>query len=193
MSDQTETEPSEPEEPSGRFGFSSGVSHRTGQPFVDLTWGDRRAQVPPFIARQIGMQALEVAEAAVSDAAVFRLLVESMGAEEAQAGAFVAMLRDHRYAVDEAPEATFAFRETDFEDQGETGNLPEKVEGKHRWVVMAGYSLDDQSVALAFEGEEMHLDHENRFALTVGCYDCEQTYNAAKGEPCPGDPEQLTV
>jgi hypothetical protein len=135
MSDQTETDPDD-----FSFGFVSGISAQTKLPFVNIHWGDRMAQVPPFIARQLGQQAFQVAEAAESDAAVFHMLTEGIGLDEDKAGAF------------------------------------------------ASYSVSPEAISTAFAGESLYLDHESRFALVIGCYDCEQDYDACKDQPCLGDP-----
>jgi hypothetical protein len=181
MSDQTETDPDD-----FSFGFVSGISAQTKLPFVNIHWGDRMAQVPPFIARQLGQQAFQVAEAAESDAAVFHMLTEGIGLDEA--GAFVAQLRDARDVISTEPEVTFAFRETGIVDEGAAGGLPDKVKGEHRFMVAASYSVSPEAISTAFAGESLYLDHESRFALVIGCYDCEQDYDACKDQPCLGDP-----
>lgn len=188
MPDQPERDPED-----FSFGFVAGLSAKTHMPFVNIHWGEHMAQVPPFIARQLGEQAFEVAEAAEADAAVFHMLTTMMGLEEDKAGVFIANLRVARAAVDTRPEATFAFGDTGIEDQGAVGNLPEKVAGQHRFMVAASYAVSGDEIELAFAGEQMHLDHETRFALVMGCYDCEQEYAACKGQPCPGDPGDPTV
>jgi hypothetical protein len=184
LSDQPETEPADFE-----FAFESGISARTGAPFVLIRWGDRAAQVPPFTARQIGAQAFDVANAAESDAAIFHVMVDDMELDEGRAAQFVAGLRAKRVQWDSTPEAQFAFHDTDAEDEGASGKLPDKVPGKHRWMVAASYSIRADEVELAMDGEQIHLDHETRFSLVIGCFDCEQPYQLAKGQPCSGDPD----
>lgn len=189
MSDQTETPLGEPPSPFS-FGFASGISSRTGEPFVHIQWGDRAATVPPFVARQLGAQAFDVANAAETDASVFHMVTTEMGLDEQHAAAFVSQLREHRLAMDSRPDAIFAFRETDTVDGGGSGRLPDKVEGEHRFMVAASYAISADALGAAFEGEEMHLDHESRFALVMGCFDCEQEYGDCKDTPCPGDPAE---
>lgn len=183
MSDQSETDSED-----FSFGFEALVSAHNHLPFVNIRWGNRNAQVPPFIARQLGLQALEVAESAEGDAAVFHMLVEDMGLDADKASVFIAQLRHARAHVDTSPEATFTFGDTGVEDQGASGALPEKVPGEHRFMVAASYVVSAEELRGAFEGDQMHLDHESRFALVMGCYDCEQDYEKCVGTPCLGDP-----
>jgi hypothetical protein len=184
MPDETETD-----EADFHFGFEAMVSARTHEPIVVIRWGDRGAQVPPFIARQLGQQAFEVAESAESDAAVFHMLTTDIGLDDEKAGAFVGGLRHARARVDSRPEASFEFHDqSGVEDEGASGKLPDKVPGQHRFMVAASYSVSAEELALAIEGEQMHLDHETRFSLVMGCLDCEQDYDACKDQPCLGDP-----
>jgi hypothetical protein len=55
-------------------------------------------------------------------------------------------------------------------------------------MVAASYSVSPEAISTAFAGESLYLDHESRFALVIGCYDCEQDYDACKDQPCLGDP-----
>lgn len=63
-----------------------------------------------------------------------------------------------------------------------TKDLPDKVIGKHRWIVVALYSVTADSLKAASRGEQAVLDHENIIHILAGCYDCEEEYPAP--EPC---------
>lgn len=87
------------------------------------------------------------------------------------------------------------YTESAFVDTGSAAELPAKVAGRHRWIVTAGYTVSDQ-VAHIVETElaggppiPTLLDHESRFMLACGCYDCEAALgDIAVGSHCPGDP-----
>lgn len=53
---------------------SSGVSHRTGQGFITIEFGSEKGQLDIEPAKQFGMQVIEAAMAAESDAAFFQLM-----------------------------------------------------------------------------------------------------------------------
>ena len=61
-----------------------------------------------------------------------------------------------------------------------------KVDGKHRWVAVAGYELSDTQCNAAMRAHaEVRLDHENRLNLTVGCWDCEEPWSEQLSKtPC---------
>jgi hypothetical protein len=61
--------------------------------------------------------------------------------------------------------------------------MPDKIRGKHRWIVLATYHTTRESLTAARRGEDVHLDMENLVYLTEGCVDCEQIFPAP--EPCP--------
>lgn len=73
-------------------------------------------------------------------------------------------------------------------DQGNGGHLPDKVEGQHRWIMAVSYALSNGQIAAARAGSRVNLDHENRVAMAIGCWDCEESYDVARASPCPGDP-----
>ena len=77
-------------------------------------------------------------------------------------------------------------------DQGSAATLPPKVAGRHRWIITAAYLVTEESVAneerAQAEGSftPSFLDHETRFALNLGCWDCEQPWPEIKaGSRCP--------
>lgn len=62
-------------------------------------------------------------------------------------------------------------------DQGRTASLPPKQPGKHRWILTCSYVVTEESVRGEMDGTgESYLDHETRFAMGLGCWDCEQPY-----------------
>jgi len=76
------------------------------------------------------------------------------------------------------------------------GDLPERVEGRHRWIATAGYVLTDGDVMLELRsqggsGERQYLDHRRLFTFGVGCYDCEGILGEITPDSiCPGDPSE---
>lgn len=77
--------------------------------------------------------------------------------------------------------------DTGFYDQGSQGHLPEKEPGRHRWVLLASYTVTEEAVFAEARGDGVtYLDHENRFATSLGCIDCEQPYpHIQPGSHCP--------
>lgn len=66
------------------------------------------------------------------------------------------------------------------------GQLPEKVPGKHRYVVMVTYTITRHQASAMFDGSRVVLNEESMLPPPmVGCLDCEEPYQAAKGNPCP--------
>lgn len=62
-------------------------------------------------------------------------------------------------------------------DQGAHAQLPTKEPGRHRWVLIASYTVTEESVFAEARGDgATFLDHENRYAMSLGCIDCEQPY-----------------
>lgn len=69
------------------------------------------------------------------------------------------------------------------------GQLPAKIPGRHRWIVTCAWYLTDNEAADAFKpDEQVHLDHENRLMMMVGCWDCEQPHGDAAAR-CPAGDE----
>jgi len=54
--------------------------------------------------------------------------------------------------------------------------LPPKKPGRHRFVAIATYAISEENVQSMYvdDGNQVHLDHENLWDLSVGCIDCEQ-------------------
>lgn len=72
-------------------------------------------------------------------------------------------------------------------DQGAAGRLPDKEPARHRWIVIATYSITPSQASAAGNGARVNLDHENRVGLHVGCLDCEGSYHLVRTEPCPAE------
>ncbi|MFN7948354.1 MAG: hypothetical protein U0Z53_23585 [Blastocatellia bacterium] len=64
------------------FLLQSLVSARTGEPLVNLRWSDGVAQLPVAQARELALNLLGAAEAALSDACLRRFLLERVGWQE---------------------------------------------------------------------------------------------------------------
>jgi len=89
--------------PSGTHGgmihIESGIAgalERRGQPFVHLTWGEMKAQLTPAEARAHALHILECAEAAESDALLWRWLDETTGVTDEQKAAVLIRFRELR-------------------------------------------------------------------------------------------------
>lgn len=68
------------------------------------------------------------------------------------------------------------------------GRFPDKVPGKHRWMMLATYTVSAEALKLAHR-PKVHddspiLDTENLVSLMAGCIDCEEEWPAP--EPCTG-------
>ena len=66
--------------------------------------------------------------------------------------------------------------------------MPEKIPGKHRWVAMGSWVLNDEQVAKEFSGEfdaPSILDQENLYFVSIGCWDCEQALGTQPGQVSP--------
>jgi len=56
--------------------------------------------------------------------------------------------------------------------------IPEKKRGRHRFIAIASYVVSHESAAKSVSGEEqMILDQENLWDLSIGCIDCERPYD----------------
>lgn len=61
-----------------------------------------------------------------------------------------------------------------------------KLAGRHRWIGMAAYVLDDDRAALGYEdGNQVVLRPADLWEFGVSCVDCEQPYPMVKDRPCP--------
>lgn len=68
----------------------------SGEPGVNLEVGAVRVQMRIKQAQKIGLDLIAAAEAAISDAAMMRLLVEKLGLDPARAGRVLLDLREFR-------------------------------------------------------------------------------------------------
>lgn len=78
-------------------------------------------------------------------------------------------------------------------DTGTGTELPPKIPGRHRWVVVCGYTITEPTVTAMASGQPVStfLDHENRFSIAMGCLDCEQQWpDILPGSYCPDGPER---
>lgn len=68
-------------------------------------------------------------------------------------------------------------------------DLPEKVDGVHRWIASAAYVLTEEEARSALPDQPFIVLGPNQMmSFGVGCWDCEQEYSVAVGLPCPGEP-----
>lgn len=72
------------------------------------------------------------------------------------------------------------------------GRMPPKEPGKHRWIAGAAYTLTYEEAARSHEGMSNVLGPEKLVTFSIGCWDCEREYNAAKLDPCPAGDEWST-
>jgi hypothetical protein len=85
----------------GRFSIHSLCNHEL-EGFVHVASGSHlRVQLDVGQAKELGLRLLEAAEAAESDAAMYRLLVRKVGLKLDAAGRMVAELRNEREAKHE--------------------------------------------------------------------------------------------
>jgi hypothetical protein len=84
----------------------SGVSARTGEPFIKLTWEgpDMSGQLDVAQARELGLTILGAAEAAITDAALIRWLTTTLEMDLPRAAQVMADYRVARRTFD--PENT---------------------------------------------------------------------------------------
>ena len=68
------------------------------------------------------------------------------------------------------------------------GVLPDKQPGRHRWTAAAMYVLTSHQASAAAAGSQVTLGIDNLLSVLVGCIDCEQPYDAAKGTRCEAEP-----
>jgi hypothetical protein len=94
----------------------SGVSARTGEPFMHMRWGDQAGQLTPQEARQHALRILDAAAASEFDAALVRALVGEMGVPHEKAVRFLGVMREQRGGTDQASAV-------------ETGPQPERGHG----------------------------------------------------------------
>lgn len=67
-------------------------------------------------------------------------------------------------------------------------DLPPKRWRVHRWVAIASFILsDEQAEASRHPGGKAAMDGSNLWSLSVGCIDCEKTYDEAAGRRRNGE------
>lgn len=82
--------------------MESGVSSRTGQPFMALRWGDQHGQFSPAEARDHALKILDAAAASEFDAALVKTLTGDMGLDHEGAVRFLGLMREARGDSDQA-------------------------------------------------------------------------------------------
>lgn len=86
---------------SASIDVASLVSGRNREPYVTITWGERKAQLTPAEARRHAQIILEAADAAVSDAFLVSWLVERVQASDEIMGGLLSEFRAYRLAQEE--------------------------------------------------------------------------------------------
>lgn len=78
-----------------------------------------------------------------------------------------------------------------------TADLPPKEPGRHRWMVVAAWIVDETVAAEAMDRTKRHvMDNSTLLEIGVACYDCEQplgdgrpgTITTSSTCPAPGAP-----
>jgi hypothetical protein len=74
------TKPTSPNTPpsEGMIAFTSGVSQRTGEPFIHIHWGSMEGQLTPAEALEHAQGIIEAVEAAYSDSFLVGFLTEKV-------------------------------------------------------------------------------------------------------------------
>lgn len=62
--------------------------------------------------------------------------------------------------------------------------IPKKIEGKHRWFMLATFALNDQQASNVMRGNRVKMDDSNNIGKQIACADCQQPYVAVKDFPC---------
>jgi hypothetical protein len=75
---------------------TSVVGYKTGQPIVEIAWGENRGQLTAEEARAHAMRVLECADAAESDLFIFTWVTDSLGMPAPQAATLLADFRAFR-------------------------------------------------------------------------------------------------
>lgn len=64
-----------------------------------------------------------------------------------------------------------------YDDAIPSAVLPDKVPGKHRWIVTAIYTVDENTVRHANDPTHVkYMDHESLIMLGLCCWDCERLF-----------------
>lgn len=77
------------------------LSHRDGQPKINLRWGNQMAQMTPDEAREHAHGIVRCADAAESDAFLFKFFSDKIGANAAMAGQILVEFRAFRTETEE--------------------------------------------------------------------------------------------
>jgi hypothetical protein len=85
--------------------MESGVSARTGEPFMHLRWGDQAGQFSPAQARDHAMRIIDAAAASEFDAALVQALTSEMRLGYEEAVRFLGIIREARGGSDQASQA----------------------------------------------------------------------------------------
>lgn len=88
--------------------MESGVSARTGEPFMHLRWGDEAGQFTPTRAREHALAIIDAAAASEFDAALVKVLIEKLGMTHELAVHFLGEIREARGGTDQASRADAA-------------------------------------------------------------------------------------
>jgi len=82
--------------------MESGVSSRTGEPFMHLRWGDQAGQFSPEEARQHALRIIDAAAASEFDAALVKALTATLDMPYEDAVRFLGIMREQRGGTDQA-------------------------------------------------------------------------------------------
>jgi hypothetical protein len=85
--------------------MESGVSPRTGEPFMHLRWGDQAGQFTLTQARGHAIKILDAAAASEFDAALVKALTSKMGMDYEKAVRLLGIIRESRGGSDQASAA----------------------------------------------------------------------------------------
>lgn len=83
---------------------SSGVSAFTGEPFIEIHWGNQVGQLTVEEARIHAFALLECCEAALSDAFLFKFARDRAGMDSERAAQLLAHFREYREGRQPPPE-----------------------------------------------------------------------------------------
>lgn len=76
--------------------FASGVSARTGMPFIHMSWGKNKAQFTPTELREHAMGLMEAAAAAELDACLTTWAIQKLGMSDSEAATMLLLFREKR-------------------------------------------------------------------------------------------------
>jgi len=82
--------------------MESGVSARSGEPFMHLRWGDQAGQFTPAKAREHALAILDAAAASEFDAALVKVLIDRFSMTQELAVHFLGEIREARGGTDQA-------------------------------------------------------------------------------------------